>query len=77
MIKHENKFCQRCKAGFECKLGSISICQCSTVVLTEHERNYIAECFSDCLCAKCMKELKSEFHLQAFKNKIRKIIGWR
>ncbi|MBT29945.1 MAG: hypothetical protein CMO01_09825, partial [Thalassobius sp.] len=61
MKKHEDKYCPRCKSQFECKVGSITLCQCSTVRLTNAERNYINMLYDDCLCANCMEELKVEY----------------
>lgn len=74
MIKHEIKYCPRCNTPFECKVGSILLCQCSTVSLHPEERDYIQEKFDDCLCANCLKELKIEYHNNQLKNKIKKIL---
>src|SRR5690606_36048808 len=41
MIKHEIKYCPRCEAAFECKVGSILLCQCTTVHFEDEERDYI------------------------------------
>jgi hypothetical protein len=62
MYKHEEKICPRCSETFECKLGSILLCQCTAVKLNEVERDYIREQYDDCLCAKCMKELRAEYN---------------
>jgi Cysteine-rich CWC len=59
--KHEEKVCPRCKAAFECKVNSIALCQCAVVELNEDERYYISRHFDDCLCAKCMEEMKAEY----------------
>lgn len=67
MSNQEEKYCPRCKAIFECKVGSINECQCSAIILTAEERNYISEKFDDCLCASCMKELKTEYHNNSLK----------
>ncbi len=67
MSEHEKKYCPRCSTSFECKVGSILLCQCTSVTLTETERNYLHENYEDCLCANCMKELKIEFHQNLFK----------
>ncbi|GAA4827429.1 cysteine-rich CWC family protein [Algivirga pacifica] len=61
MTKHEMKTCVRCQKEFECKVGSVTECQCYAVSLTNEERQYIYEHFEDCLCADCMLELKAEF----------------
>jgi hypothetical protein len=67
MSEHEKKYCPRCSTPFECKVGSILLCQCTSVTLTETERNYLHENYEDCLCANCMKELKIEFHQNLLK----------
>jgi hypothetical protein len=75
MCKHEEKNCPRCQAGFECKVGSILLCQCAAVQLNEEERSYLQEHFDDCLCANCMQDLKTEYHNQAFKQKLNRTFG--
>ncbi|WP_091102061.1 cysteine-rich CWC family protein [Paenimyroides marinum] len=75
MAQHEEKYCPRCKTVFECKVGSILLCQCSEVKLNSEERDFINEQFDDCLCANCMKELKAEYHNQKFQNKLKRILG--
>ena len=42
MPSHEVKQCPRCNSLFECKSGSVLLCQCQTVALTEMQREYIA-----------------------------------
>lgn len=61
MPAHEQKQCQRCNKTFECKSGSVLLCQCQTVVLSQEALNYVGEQFQDCLCAKCLFELRDEF----------------
>ena len=63
MDKHEEKICLRCNAVFECKLGNISQCQCTTIQLTTAERQYIGEKYEDCLCRSCLEKLKGAYHL--------------
>jgi hypothetical protein len=74
MIKHEQKICQRCKAAFECKVGSVALCQCSTIKLTPEERDHLAKGYSDCLCVHCMKEVTTAFHTQNFKNRLKRLL---
>ncbi|SFU45905.1 Cysteine-rich CWC [Pustulibacterium marinum] len=62
MPHHEEKYCPRCQESFECKVGSINLCQCTTVTLNEEERNYMREQYTDCLCAACMAAVKQEYH---------------
>lgn len=69
MNKHEVKNCPLCKETFECKVGSIILCQCTTVVLNEKERIYMNGLFDDCLCSKCMKDIKAQYHNEKLKNK--------
>ncbi len=75
MCEHKRKYCLRCGIHFECKLGSILLCQCNLVTLTESERNYLQEKYDDCLCANCIKELKYEFHNNLFKQKLKTLFG--
>ena len=63
MCKHEEKKCPRCGKGFECKAGDIAHCQCSSIQLNEAETKFIADTFTDCLCAACMKAMKSEYSI--------------
>lgn len=68
MPQHEDKYCPRCQTLFECKVGSINLCQCTTVQLTQEERAYLAKAYDDCLCANCMRALKQEFNLLSNKD---------
>ena len=63
MCKHEEKNCPRCKASFECKVGHIPHCQCYAVKLSDVEREFISKRFTDCLCANCMKAMKSDYNI--------------
>ncbi|SKB49005.1 Cysteine-rich CWC [Salegentibacter holothuriorum] len=74
-MKHEEKYCPRCKTAFECKVGSIQLCQCSAVALDNKEREYIRELYENCLCAECMKVLKAEYHNQNLQDKMKAILG--
>jgi hypothetical protein len=62
MCEHEKKYCPHCNQLFECKVGSILLCQCTEVTLTEEERSYIRNFYDECLCATCMTEIKNEYH---------------
>lgn len=61
--KHEDKICPHCLRIFECKVGSISLCQCTKVTLSLEEREYIATQYADCLCYHCMESLAFEFRI--------------
>ena len=63
MCKHEEINCPRCGGNFECKTGDISHCQCYAVKLNDAETKFIAEKFTDCLCAAYMKAMKSEYSI--------------
>jgi len=60
-MKHEEKVCPKCNSKFECKVGSILLCQCSAITLSDDEQYYIQSKYQDCLCIDCMRILKSEF----------------
>ena len=61
MPSHEQKECPRCRTLFECKSGSIALCQCQAVELRPALLDYIAGRYDDCLCAACLRELCSEY----------------
>jgi hypothetical protein len=59
-MKHEARTCPRCSREFECKSGSVTQCQCSTVELSLEELEFIHAHYDDCLCATCLAVLKQE-----------------
>ncbi|WP_428979747.1 cysteine-rich CWC family protein [Flagellimonas halotolerans] len=75
MAQHEDTYCQRCNAQFECKVGSISLCQCSAVAINKEEQEYISLKYSDCLCAQCLRQLKLENQNVKHQQSLRKILG--
>ena len=58
---HEEKYCPRCKALFECKVGNILQCQCYGISLNEDEKQLIASQYNDCLCRSCLADIKNSF----------------
>ncbi|WP_373418651.1 cysteine-rich CWC family protein [Marinoscillum pacificum] len=72
-MKHELKSCPRCQSPFECKVGSITQCQCWQVKLTLEERQFIQEQFSDCLCTTCMEEVKHQYQQEMFVGQLKKL----
>jgi len=59
MCKHEEKYCPRCRASFECKVGDITRCQCFGLTpFTEEEKSFLEQRYKDCLCRNCLLELK-------------------
>ncbi|WP_246048049.1 cysteine-rich CWC family protein [Leptospira ilyithenensis] len=70
--KHEIKFCPRCLIKFECKVGSIALCQCSGFSLSTEEKDFISSQFDDCLCRECINLTISEYNTI----KIYKSITW-
>ena len=67
MTKHEEKHCPRCHTPFECRVGDVGKCQCYGISFNEEERKFIDGKYRDCLCRKCLSELKSSYVL--FKEK--------
>ncbi|MGD8594702.1 MAG: cysteine-rich CWC family protein [Gammaproteobacteria bacterium] len=59
--KHEIKRCPRCHLEFECKSGSVLLCQCQTIPLSAEQLDYVNAKYEDCLCASCLEELRAEF----------------
>lgn len=67
MPVHEIKYCPRCHHSFQCKVGDISHCDCTSVNLTLEEKAFIETRYNDCLCLNCLKDLKNKYVL--FKEK--------
>lgn len=63
MPQHETETCPRCKKSFECKVGNITACQCSSVQISYEEKVYIESKYISCLCAQCLKDLQFEYKL--------------
>lgn len=74
MPHHELKICPRCGITFECKVGSINLCQCSAIVLSQEERDYIFEQYSDCLCAACLIEMQIEHQQKGFEERSENVL---
>jgi len=70
--KHETKNCPRCKTEFECKTGSVLLCQCQTIMLSDEQLNYINALYDDCLCIACLNALRAEYNLMQHQEKIQK-----
>ncbi len=62
MPNHEKKSCPRCQREFECKTGSILLCQCSQIEMTAEQLEYSHSQYTDCLCLACLKELRVEYN---------------
>ncbi|MES2732171.1 MAG: cysteine-rich CWC family protein [Bacteroidota bacterium] len=63
MPQHQEVTCPRCQTNFVCKVGSISLCQCSSsnLSLTEAERSFIQRQYNTCLCINCLQSLQKEY----------------
>lgn len=72
--KHENVKCERCHVPFECKAGTINLCQCQAVALNTEQRNYIRYRYDDCLCANCLKELRTDYNVAKFNDQLNSIM---
>lgn len=62
---------------FECKTGSIELCQCQSVSLDESQSSYISELFEECLCAACLKALRSEHNVPTFGRRLCDVLSDR
>ncbi len=58
--KHEILVCKRCSSRFECKVGDVSNCQCSTISLSDVTRKFLDHTYFGCLCANCLTEIESK-----------------
>ncbi len=77
MYKHEQKNCPRCGESFECKVGDIAHCQCSSIQLCEAETTFISSKYNDCLCIGCIKAMKSEFSVLQSKLQLKTFLQGR
>lgn len=77
MPKHEKKHCPRCFAEFECKTGSILLCQCSKIEMTAEQLEYSNSQYDDCLCLSCLNELRTEFNLLSHNKNIKNYLSGR
>ena len=68
--KHETKICPRCRGEFECKSGSVLLCQCQTIVLSLEQLEYIHSLYDDCLCVSCLHALRTAYNCQQFEGLI-------
>ena len=75
MACHETKYCPRCTAPFECKVGNILFCQCDGIIFSESEKAFIGDRYQDCLCRQCLIEMKKEVKHSFLKDKLQKIIS--
>ena len=75
MAHHEPKFCPRCNSPFECKAGSILLCQCSGLDLNIAEWDYIRLTYTDCLCRQCLLSIKYEINIETTKQRIQAILA--
>lgn len=61
MPEHEPTECPRCGEYFVCKSGSYFLCDCSDIALSRELSAYLAENWDDCLCCKCLMEIKENW----------------
>jgi hypothetical protein len=61
----EPKYCQRCQAPFECRVGNIPQCQCSGIQLTAEDKTFIAANYTDCLCRACLLAITTSSRVPA------------
>lgn len=59
MPAHETKSCPRCGSDFECRVGSITKCQCSEVSIDADTAEELTLEYGDCLCHACLEALAS------------------
>ena len=74
---HENKICPRCNSNFECKVGDITKCQCYTIKLNDAERDFLSRNYADCLCADCIKEIRTAYNQAQQEKHLKQVSGMR
>ncbi|GAB4191737.1 MAG: hypothetical protein Tsb002_20770 [Wenzhouxiangellaceae bacterium] len=57
MPNHDHILCPRCNSEFECKMGTIQLCHCSRIELTDAQREWIARQWDTCLCHNCLQAI--------------------
>jgi hypothetical protein len=62
MAKHEIKDCPKCGGSFECKVGSVLQCECSTITVDAALQNYLKKKYDDCLCIRCLLQEQMEWN---------------
>ncbi|ATL49112.1 hypothetical protein COR50_19120 [Chitinophaga caeni] len=77
MACHETKYCERCHATFECKLGNILQCQCNGIRLSDEEKEYLAAHYKDCLCRDCLEAIKQEARIKSKWQSLFNLLKWR
>ena len=60
MSNPKKKTCPRCESDFECQVGSVAKCKCSSVFLSASERDYLALHYEEVLTT-----LKIDAYVQA------------
>lgn len=59
---HEQKTCPRCNHLFECKVGDVSRCECSSINIPTEVSAFIESKYQDCLCKSCLKTLANKYN---------------
>ena len=77
MPQHETKKCTRCSSCFECKTGSILLCQCSQIEMSAEQLEYANTQYQDCLCLSCLEEVRSEYNQLSYDKNMQKLISGR
>ncbi|MGM0634508.1 MAG: cysteine-rich CWC family protein [Bacteroidota bacterium] len=54
-----NTKCPRCQKEFSCNVSEIKKCFCSSIKLTKAQSEKIKKTYKDCLCEKCLKEIRT------------------
>lgn len=75
MACHETKYCPRCQAQFECKVGNVTECQCYGISFEEKEKEYIDRNYQDCLCRNCLLSVKREMQFKPAEEKMKQILS--
>jgi len=75
MPTHEKKHCARCDAEFECKTGSVLLCQCSKIELSTEQLEYIHAEYEDCLCLSCLNVLRTKFNTLSYQKNMQTLLS--
>ncbi len=59
----EHSVCIRCSEKINCMVKEIQLCDCSKIMLSNEQRQFIGFLYNGCICNNCLVDLKKEFQL--------------
>ncbi|WP_460978476.1 cysteine-rich CWC family protein [Spirosoma knui] len=72
--KHDHVACPRCQRIFECKVGSINLCQCQSIRLTDAQQQYVSSMYQGCLCSDCLLTVRTEYNQMIHQQNLNRLL---